>query len=157
MIFKITGGEVLIDDADFELLSGYAWSVNESKSGHKYAYGYVHGAPIRMHRFLCGLSKGAGLVVDHINHDGLDNRRANMRVVTATQNCWNKKPKTGKKYRGVFKQREKYVARGRRNGINYYLGVFATPEEASVQYEAWACGFELVDTALLSAIRERAA
>lgn len=156
MKIQITGGHVLIDESDFGLVSRHAWHVNESKSGHRYACGVVGGERVRMHRYLFGLKKGDKFVVDHINHDGLDNRRINLRVVTGMENCWNRKAKTGKKYIGVFKQRDKFVARARRNGITYYLGVFETAEEARDQYESFACGFELLDRALLTNVARAA-
>lgn len=88
----------------------------------------------RLHRFLTSAPKGT--YVDHINHDGLDNRRScNLRVVTNAENVWNRREanrtsKTG--VRGVSWNKEcrKFAAYVQVNGKSRYLGVYATLEEA---------------------------
>ena len=57
---------------------------------------------VEMHRQI--LNTPEGVLVDHINHNGLDNRRANLRLVTIEQNSWNKRKQRGNctsKYKGV--------------------------------------------------------
>lgn len=76
-------------------------------------------------------------VIDHINHNGLDNRIDNLREVTHKDNLRNaKKSKnntTG--YTGVYKQGDKYCAKIGTSTGRKYLGLFDTAEEASQAYE----------------------
>lgn len=81
--------EVQFDDADAELLSGWRWHIHRagtnsyvrgSKAGHK---GQVY-----MHRLLTSAPKQFD--VDHINGDGLDNRRENLRLCTRSENNANR-------------------------------------------------------------------
>lgn len=58
---------------------------------------------VSMHRMVMGLCSDNPLEVDHINHDTLDNRKQNLRIVTRQQNAMNSRPNKGSssKYKGV--------------------------------------------------------
>lgn len=75
-----------VDDADFEHLSQYSWSLT-CKRNRRYALRMQDGITVYMHREILGFTKGDGNVTDHINGDGLDNRRKNLRKATSSQNC----------------------------------------------------------------------
>jgi len=83
--------------------------------------------------------------VDHINGDGLDNRRANLRLATNTENQHNsRKPKTNTSgYKGVYwyKPTQKWCARIRVNGQRLHLGYFADPVAAARMYDRAALYF----------------
>lgn len=76
--------------------------------------------------------------IDHINGNTLDNRMSNLREVSVIENSYNKKKKTtaAKLPLGVYfhKHSGRYPARIRVNKVNYFLGVFDTPEEAGNAY-----------------------
>jgi hypothetical protein len=79
----------IIDSEDFDKLSECLWCV--SKRGN---VSYVHrtlgkGKYETMHHAIMGVPE-KGLMIDHINGNGLDNRRCNLRVVTNRENCLNK-------------------------------------------------------------------
>jgi len=85
-----------------------------------------------VHRFLTGCPRG--LEVDHINHDSLDNRKANLRVVRHAENMQNltaapASAMTG--VRGVSQKRHGYRARLNMGGREFHLGTYATVEEAA--------------------------
>lgn len=84
MIFKINGGECLIDEQDYKLVSQYTWRVNQ----FGYAEASIGNKNIRMHRFIMNAQKGH--MIDHANCDRLDNRRMNLRFVTHRENAMNK-------------------------------------------------------------------
>lgn len=87
----------LVDDEDAEQLSRHHWYLTETRLKNgvaRYAHSmmYTGGSrrrPVSMHRFLIGTVSGK-LHIDHINGDGLDNRRSNLRVCTPRQNAENK-------------------------------------------------------------------
>ncbi len=95
---------------------------------------------IYLHRQL--MSPPAGLVVDHHNCDSLDNRRANLRVVTQAVNMRNrrKRKNTSSRYIGVHfdKQRNKWSVHIRYNGKKLWLGRFDDEIAAARAYDAAA-------------------
>lgn len=89
----------------------------------------------------CHRHIGDGLVVDHINHNGLDNRKANLRLATRTQNSWNRrKVKTIKctsRFKGVswHKYEKKWQARIQVNKMRKTIGYFDDEIEAAKAYD----------------------
>lgn len=81
-----------------------------------------------------------GMEVGHINGDGLDNRRENLRVATRKMNSRNRvRQKPNRKYplpMGVYPKRRRFLARIVQDGRSRCLGKFTTPEEASAAYQA---------------------
>jgi HNH endonuclease/AP2 domain len=77
--------------------------------------------------------------VDHINRDRTDNRWANLRPATATQNLANGKLRSDNTsgYRGVtwYKPYQKWMARILNKGDDHFLGYYDTVEEAAAVYE----------------------
>lgn len=126
------GERFIFDVDDFETVSQYNWYLSD---------GYVYrnlkgGGSIALHTALMGNSNG--LFVDHINWDRSDNRRANLRWATKSQNAINsglsKVNKTGFKGVSFHKLRKKYRARIKFNGREIHLGLFVSPEEAAKAY-----------------------
>jgi len=89
-----------------------------------------------MHREI--IQVGDGMVVDHINHNGLDNRKANFRAATIAQNDWNsRKRKSRSKYKGVWwnKELKKWRAEIWFIGKRKYIGYFKDETEAARAYD----------------------
>lgn len=81
-----------------------------------------------------------GLVVDHINHNGLDNRRRNLRIVTAKQNSWNMRSAKGRgtsNYKGVgwVKNKRKWRASISIDNKPKHLGYFEDEKKAAAAYD----------------------
>lgn len=137
---------VLIDDEDHELVSKYRWHLKPSKGKHSpRVRTSISGdqTTLMMHRLIMGLSKYDDLQVDHINGNGMDNRKCNLRTCTGSQNNANRKHlATGKtsKYRGVSlsKTDGKYTATIGYRGWTQGLGRFDTEEEAALAYNTAA-------------------
>ena len=89
-----------------------------------------------MHRLIMNLAYGDGLVVDHINGDGLDNRRSNLRICSNLENSWNKisRPSVAG-FRGVRKSRGKWLAEITQHGSKRLIGVFPSQIEAVLAYD----------------------
>ncbi len=134
---------ILVDDEDYELASRYRWMAHHQRSGDHHARrttlltdGPGHGRGIMLHRQLLGYPDRA-LVVDHINGNGLDNRRENLRLVTQRENSRNIHRPKGDKTLPVGVSWEKrvrqFVARiGRKHtcGKEFTLGYFEKLEDA---------------------------
>lgn len=143
---KAAGRVVLIDDDDFGLVGAYTWHVQERhRPGRRPNGPYAATTEKRddrlltltMHKLITGWDR-----TDHINHNGLDNRRANLRPASTAQNAHNERPQIGtsSKYKGVtwHKRVGKWQAAIKTNGKNRYLGCFESEEEAALTYNAAA-------------------
>lgn len=87
-----------------------------------------------LHRFV--MSARSGTIVDHKNGDHLDNRRANLRLASKSQNAANvgKLSTNGSGYKGVSKKGKKFRAFAHKQGKTLYLGTFDTAKEAACEY-----------------------
>jgi hypothetical protein len=94
-----------------------------------------------MHRFI--MDPPRSMVIDHINHNGLDNRKANLRVVTQQQNLWNSRRGLNQgrsRYKGVSwdADNNKWAATIRINGKCKRLGFFTDEISAARMYDKTA-------------------
>jgi hypothetical protein len=137
------GKFALIDEVDYVAVSPFTWVAKQCCNSW-YASAYIGGgakAPryVYMHRFLLDAKRGQ--LVDHINGDGLDNRRANIRLCTKKQNQQNMKKKRGTSspYKGVYRHRAGgFAAQIHIDGVVKYLGYFRSELEAARAYDAAA-------------------
>lgn len=131
-----------VDDQDYERLSAHAWHYDPKGGG--YARALVGGRECRkllqMHRVV--MDAPEGVQVDHINGDGLDNRRCNLRLASRSQNQQNifVAPTNQTGYKGVHwdASKGKYRAQIMKDKRRYRLGRFDSPEEAAQAYDAAA-------------------
>lgn len=143
------GKYAIVDPENFERLNQYKWQASKSSnSGCFYAARSVWDKvnkkkrTIKMHREI--LNPPHPLVVDHINHSGLDNREANLRPATKSQNNINKPYKKKKgahsKYHGVTleKRINKWQAQIRAKGKPRVIGYFDNEIDAAKAYDTAA-------------------
>ena len=133
-----SGRVVLIDDEDFDYVTTYRWAlIKRGKLEH--AYRKIGTKSIYLHRCLIDAPEGRS--VDHINGNGLDNRKCNLRLADKTQNGRNRgKNKNNKSgYKGVFwnTQASKWNAKIH-VPKQVHLGYYTTPEEAALAYNKGA-------------------
>lgn len=141
--FPLTKGKVaLVDVQDLLILARYRWSAAENNDGRVYCQRATYKDGRRgnefMHRRI--MQPPAGMVVDHIDGNTLDNRRANLRVCTQSQNIANRHAlsvnPTG--FIGVSKgsaNRWRADAKGAGKSGRSYLGLFATAQDAARAYD----------------------
>lgn len=130
---------VQVDDEDYDrVVAAGPWRIYP---GHRTYYAIRHIRRAQdarpMHRFLLG-DACVGLEVDHIDGNGLNNQRANLRVATKAENQRNRRAqlssKSGLKGVSWHGQNQRWQAEIRLNGIRLYLGIFDTAEEAHTAY-----------------------
>jgi hypothetical protein len=131
----------IVDDEDFEKINQYDWHVISSGEHTHYAVRqslYKRGhkrRKIYMHREIVGNTEG---VVDHINHNGLDNRKCNLRPCTQSQNMQNQRSTRGSsKFKGVawISDRSYWHSTIWVKSKNYHLGGFHSESLAAEAYD----------------------
>lgn len=142
---NVNGGfKALVDDDDYNLISSYKWRVQKGGSKkNPIIYARTGKRSIKMHRML--LNATDGFDVDHINGNGLDNRRCNIRVVTRSQNLANtsQHKDSNRNFKGVgfIKFKNGYIPPKPYQAwicVNYKhicLGTYATEIEAARAYD----------------------
>lgn len=138
MEIKLTGkygGVALVDKEDYEIISKYNWHQDDKQ----YAISSITGKPIYMHRFLMKPPKG--MVVDHKNHNRLDNRKDNLRVITRANNGKNKsktKNATSQYYGVNFNTKQnKYIVVFNYEGKKHNVGSFDNEIDAAEAYDLY--------------------
>lgn len=131
----------IVDDEDYDKLIVYNWQLQKRSNTNSYAirtrrYG-GHKHTIHMHAVV--LNAPQGKIIDHINGNGLDNRKCNLRFATSQTNAFNKcKPNVPctSKYKGVLRRhgRGKWIARIKYNDRHLELGKYDTEEKAASVY-----------------------
>ncbi len=133
---RLTQGLVaLVDDEDFALVSAARWHATV-RSYTTYA---ANSDSVYLHRLL--MRPGPGQLVDHINRNGLDCRRSNMRLATKAQNnansCLPPVPRTSR-YRGVYLDRVYWKTQVKMPTGRRVTRIFRTEAEAARMYNALA-------------------
>lgn len=132
-------GEAMIDAGDLDLARKYRWSLDGS--GYVTSTSSPHGVVSKqlLHRHILGCVKGDGKVVDHINRNKLDNRRANLRIGDNALNAGNRDRKASSQYPGVTwsKGTGRWLAQGTINGQHHFLGRYDSEIEAAQVYLKW--------------------
>jgi hypothetical protein len=142
----LTQGFYALVDAEDDWLQCWRWCALRRPNGRVYAargvrrYEGKPGGLILMHREI--IPPPSGLEVDHINRDGLDNRKQNLRLGTRAQNNQNSIRRTRSaliqsKYKGVSwcKGAHKWVLQVGPAGDNRYKSLFASEREAGLEYD----------------------
>jgi hypothetical protein len=127
------------DDCDFPLISAYKWFAH--RIGNKYyAETKIQKKNVYMHKLI--LDAPNGFVTDHIDGNGLNNSRANLRLVSYQQNAINRNKRQGTSslFKGVDFHCEsgKWRSRIKINGNEQIIGYFNSEIMAALEYDVQA-------------------
>lgn len=141
---------IVIDAKDYEIVSSYRWYLRRGRNTF-YGQANVRRAdgtriPLKLHRLLLPDAP----VVDHIDRDGLNNTRENLRAVTMTENNRNSRMRVTNTsgYRGVFADQNQWQAQIQVNGKRRHLGRFSTAEDAARAFDLVAREVGYLESAL---------
>ena len=138
------GLHTIIDDDDFDLIKQHKWCANKIGNTFYVQHSFTHpggrkGA-LYMHRVI--MNPPSNMDVDHLDGDGLNNRRSNLRICTRGQNCGRQKPQVGRssKFKGVSYHRrmgcwEAYV---HSKDKKHPAGYFSDERKAAMAYNELA-------------------
>lgn len=141
-LIRLTRGySAIVDDSDHAAVAQYRWHarvdnhvVYAARNAKKDGGGY---STLRLHTFLTGWSR-----VDHIDGDGLNNRRSNLRPASALENNQNtqKRAAAYSQYKGVSwcKREGRWFAQIQCQRQHQHLGYYPTEVEAALAYDAAA-------------------
>lgn len=143
----------MVDDSDYESISAFRWHIagirkdrpNETPKLYAAKCAWVAGKTkiVLMHREI--INAPCGVSVDHVDGNGLNNCRSNLRLATQSQNLANMRPTPhSSRYKGVFFNRQPathrspWWARIKYQGRNIHIGVFQSERAAAVAYNEYA-------------------
>jgi hypothetical protein len=138
----------LVDDSDFLLVKDFKWYFNPYKNSvsAKMEKGIKNRRRIYLHRLIINPKKG--MEVDHINGNGCDNRRKNLRICTHSENLKNQKIRINNTcgFKGAYymksgKRPRRWMAAITVNGKQKYLGYFSSAVEAGRAYNIAAAKY----------------
>ena len=133
------GQEAVIDPADYGLVKGYSWRCAEDYGRLEYAVTTAKQTDgsrrtVRMHSLIMGAKPGQA--VDHINGDGLDNRRQNLRFADDRRNQANQHSVRGRsRFKGVYLKSGRWCAKIKERGTQQHLGYFDDEVDAAIAYD----------------------
>ena len=140
-LIPLTQGKyAIVDTSDYKHQSKYRWHFMQMVGGNKAARNdcAINGRKtLYMHRAIMGVNHGDNIVVDHIHHNTLDNRKSELRVCTRQQNAMNMKIRSGtSRFKGVrwHKTTKKWVSRITMNGATKHIGLYKHEIDAASAY-----------------------
>lgn len=142
--YDSNGRSFTFDIEDYDLIKDYCWLIHNSTPDRYnpkyYAVANVWKDPnrrgIRMHRLIMGVLDDSEAIIDHIDGNGCNNRKSNLRICTRMENQWNVKPREGtlSRYKGVANDKGKWGAKITKDKKTYNLGRFDTEAAAAEAY-----------------------
>lgn len=135
------GLRVMVDDDLYNELNQFDWYAHRGKKTF-YAHRKQNGKCIIMHRIVMKVSDNT-MMIDHIDRNGLNNQKSNLRIVTHAENIRNsivERDWHTSKFKGVYlnKLTGKWMSAVRKNNFRHRLGSFENEADAAVAYNAKA-------------------
>jgi hypothetical protein len=126
-----------VDDEGYEYLNQWKWHVKKTINHYSARRWITQGEAISMHRQIMRLTSKEKMVIDHKDHNPLNNQKSNLRICTTKQNTVNRTPHGKSKYLGVWwhEKTKKWIAHIKLNGKPKHLGGFNNEEDAAKLYD----------------------
>lgn len=124
------GEEFFFDKEDLDKVRNYSWYVG----GKGYIRTSLNPSTTPLHRFILGITSNDAINIDHVNRNKLDNRKCNLRMATYSENNYNRVKKGSSKYKGVYKQGDKWRCVITKDGKKTHIGYYTSEEEAAMAY-----------------------
>lgn len=135
----LTQGRIaLVDDTDYDWLNQWKWCANKGRYTY-YAMRRAGTTNAMMHRII--LNAPDGIEVDHINSNGLDNRKTNLRLCPHSENHFHAKLRIDNQtgFKGVsfkcLRPKRSYIARIQVNNKEFHIGCYQTVKAAARAYD----------------------
>ena len=136
-VIELKGGSFArVDAADLEAVRAHKWHLLKGRYARTTVVSGGKPKTVLMHRLI--LCVGPGELVDHINGDGLDNRRSNLRIASAAENARNAAPRGASGAVGVRRSGKKWLASIAPDGAEIFLGLWEEKADAIGVYAAAA-------------------
>lgn len=137
-----SGHNILVDDEDFERLSKYTWHVSKTNSNNSYAmrHGKIDGKKTKVYLHRDVLGNPPNVIIDHIDQNGLNCQKINLRISNKSQNNQNRRPHGKVLYLGVSHHNDKFRMQIYHKGKRHSK-VCDTAEEAALMYNDLALRF----------------
>ncbi|MBE0535092.1 MAG: HNH endonuclease, partial [Phycisphaerae bacterium] len=134
-LIPVKGGpHARVDAEDYERVAKYRWCARHMPAS---CYAYFGGRSLAMHRLILNAPKG--LIVDHMDHDGMNNTKRNLRLCTAAENQRHRRAqcKGTSRFKGVSwsRSRRKWCAAIMYKFRTYRLGYFDDEIQAATAYD----------------------
>lgn len=137
------GKVAIVDDDIFDSLGRWKWSAQNPRGVRWYAYRKVEMCgrkrkSVFLHQAICGMPLSRKIVIDHINGDGLDNRRDNLRFLSQGENISNSHlrrcGKTHSRFPGVtwHKGKKRWYTSFTKDGVTKFIGTFRKETDAAI-------------------------
>lgn len=143
MQISVRGGSVQVDEPDVVAMAGRVWRIHRRLGQTPYCVAWNDDQTklLFLHRVL--MVAPDGVEVDHVNGDGLDNRRCNIRLATRAQNAKNRKAQTNcsSPFKGVsvrVRKHARFVAQIKQDGHCLRIGTFDSEHQAARAYDGAA-------------------
>lgn len=124
----------LVDEEDFEYLSQFKWYLLKNINAKTfYATAWIGKKTVKMHRVI--MRARSGVLVDHVDYNGLNNQKYNLRFCNHSQNVMNTPKNNSTGFRGVVRKCQNcYCARVVINKKRVIIGHYKTAQEAAIKY-----------------------
>lgn len=139
------GKYALISKSDYLNTIKYKWYLGKDQYPMAYkqkGVSIIRGKSMKMHKFIYrsnNIPIQKGYVIDHINHDKLDNRKDNLRICTPKENSYNTSKRKNKKFKGVkLMSNGTYCAIISKDGKRHQITNIKSEEEAAKIYDMMA-------------------